>query len=401
MNIRNLIFLANKEANNKKRKFRIFEVSLTISIIFLLFIAIFNKSVIEYIRDIIDSNPEYSLITVEMDNRTESLENYLQTVAGVTGICEETTIENVSGVMIDDQQYTLTNVKAVNQKYDSFYAAEGDMKEAIIAGRDLEEEDDNKALIDEYSVITLGYKNYEDILGKKVEIVIENQTINLELVGVFSLNVSKNSEMYGDIYIDDEGRIDLGQEPFIISKDSINGLDTVDESYTIVSVDGADRVSQVADAIDAYGNYIVYTQGDMIDKIVQGINNIVIIMYSASFILILIAIINVSGVLYTVINNNKTWYSMLNILGYKRNTIRWMNYIEMAIFVLKSFVIATIIVSLSVLIINNLIYSNLGVLNILKFPGKVFLLLLAGVLIIICSITALTLNKVMRNAKQV
>lgn len=387
--------LIYKELKCKKNIFKVFIISIIGGLISLLTFSMFNDGVCNYLKEKINSNYEYRIVTVSSFSEKESLDliKTINAIPYVCGVCEYMQLNGADMFSIDGLEYMpMEEIKGINTDGDNFIESKMEFieEDAVICGDGFRKGDQGKAIIDEYALISMGVKDYNDILGKKAVIQRGKNTAEVEIIGVYTINMSVDRENIESKFYDDYNRLDIGLSPVIITYDSAKQLKDSEEesiSYIQISVDSITHTEWVYNKLKARG-VSVFAEIEDINKAIDNIDIVCRILHIVSIILLIIAVVNMISVLYGVIQDNKRWYQMLRIMGYKKWQIMGIVSIEMVILTVEALLIGGMIQAVVVIVLNHIVLDSIGVSNIFFYPVSIFVILamlLIGCVILICT----------------
>ncbi|MCR5584615.1 MAG: hypothetical protein K6F63_04170 [Lachnospiraceae bacterium] len=365
-----LIRIAYRDLHQKKRKFRIFEISLLAGLVCLLMFSSLSDGVIDHVKNMINSKKEYKTITVYDFADENEAGNALKNLVNVEAVYKEIMIYNVEGIEIDGRKIAAVPIKAAVPELDSFF--EIDAKRIFVAGRDLKEGDTQKTLIDEYTVKLLGMGKPENILGKTVTLTVDGREIRTEIVGVYASAFGENAKEEFDLQTDAEGNIFVNW-PIIVSSDCVENTEVFTDGNLRVLVRDVSLLSETIEEAKRVTGAEAISDTEKVYSLLEDLGKIKSVLQVVAWALLAVSFVTIVSVLYVVIESNRKWYEMLNVLGYRRSTVRCINAAEVGILTGKAVILAGLIVFSIVLVINNLAYKMMGECFIFDFPVVTFL----------------------------
>jgi hypothetical protein len=245
-------------------------------------------------------------------------------------------------ISIDEYQlksiYTFgahVNFSTFSQK-DILKKNNGEYFEPIIFGRHFNGLDKKKAIIDENYTYILGYKNPQDILGKKLSISINSDIVDdIEIIGVHDYRLGSGGlNKLNDI--SEYERIDFLEfeynlAPVILSHDVINLFNVNNEDIVSdrtgqfnvrVFVDSATNVSQVCNNISKITDNYLSSEILEIEQKAKSIKDLQIFTNTISFAILIVAFTSIANVLIIKIDEQKFLTKLMQIIGYSKKDIK-------------------------------------------------------------------------------
>lgn len=329
MKISVLLGLILKELKIRKREFRNFLISIVSGSLCILLLSVLNLGVVEYLQQRIEQSAEYKVITIPLARTADKdkLIEYVDKMRGVTGITEyQSLYHKIDYFDIEQEEYMpMIELKFVNNHWDTFVTAEvtGEVSESIVCGRDFLPTDRKKAIIDEFSVLALGIEDCADILGKNLTIGNGDKRVTVEVVGVSALELSVDKENVGMESYDVLNRLDIGLAPVVVTMDvleEISGEKSLEDYYMKISVDSVYQVQEICAQLEEMGIEL-FSGGDDFKKVIMYLDIIRDILSILAVTLLIVAMVNMIGSLYTVLEENRRWYALLQVMGYRQGNI--------------------------------------------------------------------------------
>ena len=380
--IKSIMDLVFKELKYRKSTFKVFIISAIAGIISLMAFTILNDGVVGYLKELINGNNEYKVITITCYSEEEKLNliKFVKAMPHISGIYEYMQLNGADMLSIDGTEYMpMEEIKGINTSKDVFSeTGTGFMnKDDIVCGSGLQKEDEKKAIIDEYALLSMGIKDYNDILGKKVVIRRGEKEVEVEIIGVYTIDISLDKENAGSQFYDDKNRLDIGISPIILTYDSAKQLkNTQDESvsYIQLTIDSVSNVEWIYEQLEKK-EIPAFAEIKDINKVMENLDIVREILHIVANILLVIAIINMLSVLSGVIAENRKWYQILMIIGYRKEQIIGIVSIEMLLLAFEALIISGIITLILVILLNNVVSSSLGISAMFSYPIDTFVML--------------------------
>lgn len=331
MSVMAFFSLVLKEIGLRKKELRFFMVSIIASSVGILLFSVLNTGITDYLQQKMEQTVECKIVTIPLELGEESQEilEYISKIPHISGVCEYEWIFNaydqITYMEIDGTEYAPSNLKAINNAEDTFVHAEIELleEESIVWGRDFTKEDSMKAIIDKKSLLYLGMKD-ADIIGKEAVLRSGNREITVEIVGVFDIEQGKEENDEKKFY-DGQNRLLIGEEPLIITKDAFEvlmGNNIIDGYYHYIdiSVDSIHNVDKVYDEI-AKLDVTLFSESKSLRSFIMNLDTIKEMLHLLAMVLLVVALINMSGSLWTTLAESRRWYEILFVMGYRKINI--------------------------------------------------------------------------------
>ncbi len=223
----------------------------------------------------------------------------------------------------------------------------------ILAGRMFNGTDKKKALIDENTCYILGVRDFSEIIGTKISIVLSDISIDdIEIVGVFSKEYGLYYTDYSKVTEDGiESKLNSDiMEPLFYSDDI---MEEVSESKdfemglyeaAVFCIDNTDHVGLICKkAMDMFG-YANLSMVAAIETKAQNIKNACLFIYLISATILLAALTGMINSLYIKMDKQKKFTEMIIKIGFRKKQICGAYILENLIILAKAEIKAIIAV---------------------------------------------------------
>ena len=362
MKISNMFYMAYRNVITRKRVTRIPIISISISVFLILVFSSFQQGAVKLLNNEIDQNPELKQIQFypmrksdsekEEPESNETLPISDDTMSALTQMEDIVAISdnykyesNIESFCLDGKSVMVPEfISGRNVDYATFSKAEINSAlsgnadfQPIVAGRDFRSRDRKVALIDEIAVKLLGIRDIRGILGKKIEITVNGETVTVGIIGVFSgklgsgskLNLTKEEYMAG--FYTEDGKLDIGSQPVIVSSDVISELISYNKEnnadadngryYLNIDITDIRATLEVYNYLDRKYMNFIFTPVESIKSMLSYLDTASIICMILGMILLFISIINVLSIMLVTIGERKKQFAVQNILGFGKRDI--------------------------------------------------------------------------------
>lgn len=361
--MRKIITLARLNIKNYKKQKRIFSVVLTVSLVMLLVAAALSDGFVLISQSYRTDDVSLREIQVWPANdpsafehstvlKVSSMENVVAASQYINAFLSQGFTIGVDDILLQ----CAPELRGTNRCF-SFaprkLVAEIQKDETanpIICGRDFKATDVHKAIIDENTCYLLGYRDLNEIIGKKIDINLSDFSVkDVEIVGVC---MSEYGYYYADLANIDEDSIKayLQSElcnPVFLSDDviqeiSLSSNDVVNWYYEnlLLMTDNTDYVKEISDKALSLFGYDSSNKIVTIEQKAANVESFSLFIYVISAIILLAASVIVTNTLVVQILHQRKYTDMILKIGYQKRDITLIYIIENAIVSLKAAVLA-------------------------------------------------------------
>ena len=353
------IYLLSKINNQRYKKYlRGFYITTTLaSLLFLFFISITKSIKLIYVN-VAEENLLAKQIIIRSYKNDETgnlfkeeidstLIEYISKENNVDQTCVKyQLVSDFMNLSIDDLTIPTHYLPGVDPNYFTFCKLDhiniennyGKIDRIFLAGRDFQQSDEKKAIIDENFVYFLGYQDVNDILGKKINISKFNETVeDIIIIGVFDYRYgsSPGNLIKNWTSMQRESIIDYGwAKPVILSKDVIDSFSEEffniwvtgqqEVVFDVKSINDVDSIYQLA---KNYTNNIIHSSMQENKKIINQLENISVLIFIISALIMTVSFISIFTSTINKIYTQRKFLKMMFVMGY---TIK--NIVKMFIF---------------------------------------------------------------------
>lgn len=408
MSVMAFFSLVLKEIGLRKKELRFFITSIIAGSVGILLFSVLNTGITDYLRKNVEQTVECKIITIPLEPGEESqgILEYINEIPHVSGICEYEWIFNAYGQItymgINGTECIPSDLRAINNAEDTFVCAKTEPlnEETIVCGRDFTSKDRMKAIIDKKAVVLLDFEEEEEIIGKQAVLRSGDREITVEIIGVFDIEQQKEGNEYEEKkFYDEKNRLLIGAEPLVITRDAFElliGSNNFDGYYHYIdiSVDSVYNVDRVYDEL-AKLDVTLYSESKSLRSFILNLDTIKEILHVLAMVLLIVALINMSGSLWTSLSESRRWYELLFVMGYRKINIILLVLAEFVSLTAFALGIGVILILLLVRLLNvGFTELNMGEV-IFEIPVnaifQLFMLVIGLTAIIVISMTQLTL----------
>ncbi len=427
------LFWISKTINKRyKSETRNFLIGITSSSILLLLLIMIISAFGKIYKTMSEDNVEIKEITIT-DFLKDDFENQQKISISETTIANLNKRLDVEQVVYRKQfKTTAFNVKidghvipigdtfsAVDVRYETFdkyyidKANKKGLSNQIIYGRNFNQVDLKKVLVDENFARTIGYENPGNIVGNIITIFNANVMIEqIEIVGVYSYllgSVPSQLLEYNENDFNNYTLVYGYSSPFILSSDIVLeiGNDQIlrENTSVVVDVKSINDVKNVYNFITKQVENHVFSSYEDADKVTQIISNLLVLVFTIVIVLFVLAFISIISNTIAKLLKQKDFLKMLSIMGYSNKQIVFIYVLEMLYVLFKAVILYTGSVFLMSLIIENLLKETYQILSpnlknvfFLNWShwlaySLILIIVSCGIIILITTITLANWNK--------
>lgn len=195
----------------------------------------------------------------------------------------------------------------------------------IVAGRDFEEKDKKVVLLSEKSVLAMGIREIQEVVGKKIRIKVGDNTVVVEVVGIFAKPFANIGLSEDIVFRDEEDRYSVAmEEGAIFSSDVIEKIHSFAKEKQNTEISTSIRISSTSmEGIKRVYDYLSSTiyNGMYCDAALMHNFQLYIRLFTNGFVIIgmvlfLLALYNLYGIMLLVFEKRKKWFAIQKILGF-------------------------------------------------------------------------------------
>jgi len=247
--------------------------------------------------------------------------------------------------------YANTSIYVSYSQFDTFNPGvlqSQDIADPIIAGHKLSADG---AIINELVLLYAGIFNYEDVIGSKMTLTINNESIDFTIDGVYSGYV-------GDDYFDQsikESIINANGidnqtmlHPFVLGEDAFGELTEMfgfelTQREVIVESDSIHHVIDIQNEISKMVQNELTSEMDQILTLIERLNQVSRVMKVLLTIVFFQSSLLLISAIFTKHNNQKNLNRLLKTIGYHKKDLMKLYLIDYSFILFKTLVVSTVI----------------------------------------------------------